>query len=95
MDKCHILLRRPWKHDDGTYRGNENIYAFTWKGKRVVMRPIPPTTRFTKKNVPSPVFGAIKVIGTRWRVLLKRERLIQEIKEKGKTNSGQKKLDLR
>ena len=29
---------------------------FTWKGKRVAMRPISPITRSTKKRVPSPVF---------------------------------------
>jgi len=28
---------------------------FTWKDKRVAMRPIPATTRSTKKKVPSPV----------------------------------------
>jgi len=55
IDQCHILLRRLWQHDvDATHQGRDNIYVFTWKGKRVVMRPIPPTTRSTKKRVPSP-----------------------------------------
>ena len=51
-----ILLGRPRQHNvDATRRGRENIYMFTWKGKRDVMRPIPSTTKSTKKRVPSPV----------------------------------------
>ena len=29
MDKCHILLERPWQHDvDATHRGRENICVY-------------------------------------------------------------------
>ena len=49
VDKCNILLERSWQHDvDATHRGRENIYVFTWKGRRVAMRLIPPTIRSTK-----------------------------------------------
>jgi len=34
----------------------ERTYMCTWKGKRVAMRPIPPTTRSIKKRVPSPIY---------------------------------------
>ena len=56
MDKCHILLGRPWQHDvDVAHRERENIYMLTWKGKRVAVRPISPTIRSKKKMVLSPV----------------------------------------
>jgi len=43
MDACHILLGRPWQHDvDATHRGKRNIYMFTWEGKRIAIKPIPP-----------------------------------------------------
>ena len=72
MNKCHILLGRPWQHDvDATHQERENMYMFTWKGKRVAMRPISPTTRSTKMCP-----DAIKVIGTRGRVLLRRDGLM-------------------
>jgi len=30
MNKCHILLGRPWQHDvDATHKGRKNIYVFT------------------------------------------------------------------
>ena len=49
MDKCHILLGKPWQHDfNATHKEKENIYMFTWKRKGVAMRPIPPAPRFTK-----------------------------------------------
>ena len=53
MNACHILLERPQQHDvDATHRGHEanSIYMFNWKGKRVVMRPIPPTLKYKKKK---------------------------------------------
>jgi len=51
MDNCHILLERPWQHDiDATRKGEENIYTFTWKGKRVIMRPISLTSKSTKEK---------------------------------------------
>jgi len=57
MDKCHILLGRPWQYDvDAIHRRRENIYVFTLKGKRVAMRLIPLTIRSTKKRVPSLVY---------------------------------------
>jgi len=50
-------LGKLWQHDvDATHRRRENIYIFTWKGKRVAMRSISPTARSTKKRVPSPVY---------------------------------------
>ena len=49
------------------------IYMLTWKGKRVVIRSIPPTTRSTKKMVPSPVSRHNQSDGTRGRIFLKRE----------------------
>jgi len=56
MDKCHILLGRPWQYDvEAIHRERENIYMLTWKDKRVTMRPILPTTKSTKKRVPSPI----------------------------------------
>ena len=51
MNKCHILLGRPWQHDvNATHKGKENMYMFTWRGKRVVMRPISPTSKSTKEK---------------------------------------------
>jgi len=51
MDTCYILLGRPWQHDvDATHSGKRNIYTFTWKGKRVAMRPISPIPKFTKEG---------------------------------------------
>jgi len=50
IDKCHIFLGRSWQHDvDATHKGRDNIYVFTWKGKRVATRPIPPPPESTKK----------------------------------------------
>ena len=52
MDKCHVLLGRPWQHDvDATHKGKENIYIFTWKGKRIVMKPITPTPKSAKQRM--------------------------------------------
>jgi len=57
MDKCHILLRRLWQHDVGaTYKGRDNIYVFTWKGKRVAMKPIPLPPESTKKKLSYLIF---------------------------------------
>ena len=51
IDKCHILLGRPWQHDiDATHKSKENMYMFTWKGKKVSMRTIPPTSKSTKEK---------------------------------------------
>ena len=53
MDACHILLGRPCQHDvDTTHKGKENIYMFTWKGKRVAISPISPIKKSTKENEP-------------------------------------------
>ena len=42
------------KHDvNATHKGRDNIYVFTWKGKRVAMRPTPPPPESTKKKVSS------------------------------------------
>jgi len=54
MDKCHILLGRPWQHNiDATHKGKKNMYMFTWNGKRVGMRPILPTPKSTKEKASS------------------------------------------
>ena len=51
MDKNHTLLGWPWQHDgDVTHRGKSNIYVFTWKDKRIIMKPIPPNPRPTKEE---------------------------------------------
>ena len=51
MDACHALLGRPWQHDvDATHRGQRNIYMFTWEGKRIAMKPIPPAPKPTKEE---------------------------------------------
>ena len=51
-NKCHIFLRRPSQYDiDTTHKERENIYVFTWRGKRVAMRPIPAPPESTKKKV--------------------------------------------
>ena len=52
MDACHILLGRPWQHDiDATHRSKRNIYMFTWEGKRITMKPIPPPPKPTKEKM--------------------------------------------
>jgi len=53
MNACHILLGRPWQHDfNATHRGNDNIYMFTWEGKRIVTKPILPPLKPTKEEKP-------------------------------------------
>nr|GEU63691.1 hypothetical protein [Tanacetum cinerariifolium] len=38
METCHVLLRRPWKHDvDSTHQGRSNMYLFKWSGKTIAM----------------------------------------------------------
>nr|GLL31626.1 uncharacterized protein LOC109163967 [Ipomoea trifida] len=40
MDACHILLGRPWQFDvDATHHGRQNVYAFLWKNKKIVIPP--------------------------------------------------------
>jgi len=58
---------------DTTHKGKDNIYVFTWKGKRVAMREIPLPPKSTKKKVSSLISYAISLIETWGRVLLKRE----------------------
>ena len=51
MDACRILLGRPWQHNvDATYQAKKNIYMFTWEGKRIAMKPIPPPPKPTKER---------------------------------------------
>ena len=51
MNACHILLGRPLQYDvDATHRGQENIYVFPWKGKRVSTRPIIPIPNPAEKR---------------------------------------------
>ena len=57
MDACYILLRRPWQQDiDATFRGKMNIYMFTWEGKRIAMKPIPPVPKSAKEEKPKFIF---------------------------------------
>ncbi|KAK8926504.1 hypothetical protein KSP39_PZI018227 [Platanthera zijinensis] len=36
MDASHLLLGRPWQYDtDVVYKGRDNIYSFTWAGKKI------------------------------------------------------------
>ncbi|GJR69954.1 hypothetical protein Tco_0016019 [Tanacetum coccineum] len=38
IEACHVLLRRPWKHDmDATHQGKSNMYLFRWSGKTIAM----------------------------------------------------------
>ena len=51
MGTCHILLEKSWQHDVAvTHKGKENVYMFNWKGKRVALRSIPPTSKSTKEK---------------------------------------------
>ena len=53
MVACHILLGWTWQHDvDATHRGKRNIYMFTWEGKRIAMKSIPPPFKLTKEGEP-------------------------------------------
>jgi len=82
MDKCRILLKRLWQHDvDSTHKGRENIYVFTWKGKRIFMRPISPNLRFTKKKVSSLVSLCNQIDRNSKTSFLKREGLTWESKD--------------
>jgi len=50
MDACHIHSERPWQQDvNATHRGKRNIYMFTWEGKRIAMKLIPPVPKLTKE----------------------------------------------
>ncbi|KAK8933702.1 hypothetical protein KSP39_PZI015574 [Platanthera zijinensis] len=36
MDASHLLLGCPWQYDtDVAYKGRENVYSFTWVGKKI------------------------------------------------------------
>jgi len=51
MDACRILLGRPWQYDvDATQRSKKNIYMFTWQGKRITIKLIPPTPKLAKEE---------------------------------------------
>lgn len=40
MDACQILLGRLWQYDvDVVHKGMQNIYVFTWKGKKIALLP--------------------------------------------------------
>ncbi|GJR72940.1 hypothetical protein Tco_0085305 [Tanacetum coccineum] len=40
IDECHILLGRPWRYEvNGKYDFKQNLYFFSWKGKRIAMVP--------------------------------------------------------
>ena len=54
MDNCHILLGRPCQHDvDATHKGKKNIYMFSWKGKRVALKPSAPIRKSIKERSPN------------------------------------------
>jgi len=53
MGTCQILLGWPWQYDiNATHRDKRNIYMFTWEGKRIAMKPIPPPPKPTKEVKP-------------------------------------------
>ena len=40
MDASHVMLGRPWQFDvDVTYKGQDNVYVFTWGEKKIAMVP--------------------------------------------------------
>jgi len=65
MDKRHILLGRLGQHDvHTTYKGRDNIYAITWKGKKVSMRQYLRLQSLRKRKCPHLYPYAIILIGT-------------------------------
>ena len=51
MDKGHVLLGKAWQRDvDVTHRDKKNIYVFTWKDKRIAMKPMPLSPKQTKED---------------------------------------------
>lgn len=55
MTICHFILGRPcernrWTHHDG----HLNTYTFEYKGKHIVLHPLPPQHRLVKPPSPAP-----------------------------------------
>ncbi|GJY25285.1 transposon ty3-I gag-pol polyprotein [Tanacetum coccineum] len=52
IDKCHILLGRPWQCEvNGKYDLKKNLYLFSWEGKRIAMVPPKVTPQLPKPEV--------------------------------------------
>ncbi|GJZ71593.1 hypothetical protein Tco_0635444 [Tanacetum coccineum] len=52
IDECHILLGRPWRCEiDGKYDVKQNLYLFSWEGKRIDMVPPKVTPQLRKSEV--------------------------------------------
>ncbi|GJX82150.1 hypothetical protein Tco_0331631 [Tanacetum coccineum] len=52
IDECHILLRRPWRCEvNGKYDVKQNLYLFSWEGRRIAMVPSTITPQLPKPEV--------------------------------------------
>ncbi|XP_074278562.1 uncharacterized protein LOC141602155 [Silene latifolia] len=66
MDACHILLGRPWQFDrDVLHRGRCNEYELKDKGKRIVLKPLPPQNSRVAATNTVPKAGMSLLIGER------------------------------
>jgi hypothetical protein len=51
MTACHMLLRRSWLYDIRvSYNGYTNTYSFQFKGKKLVLVPLPIAEFKTTQN---------------------------------------------
>ncbi|GJX57338.1 hypothetical protein Tco_0287235 [Tanacetum coccineum] len=52
IDECHILLGRPWRCEvNGKYDVKQNLYFFSWEGRRIAMVPPKVTPQLPKPEV--------------------------------------------
>ncbi|GJX62721.1 hypothetical protein Tco_0295621 [Tanacetum coccineum] len=55
IEACHVLLRRPWKHDmEATHQSKSNMYLFKWSGKTIAMLylgVVSPKTKLENKTL--------------------------------------------
>ncbi|GJR75541.1 putative nucleotidyltransferase, ribonuclease H [Tanacetum coccineum] len=52
IDECHILLGRPWRCEvNGKYDVKQNLYLFSWDGRRIDMVPLKVTPQLPKPEV--------------------------------------------
>jgi hypothetical protein len=57
MTVCHMLLGRPWLYDRKvSYNGYTNTYSFQYKGKKLVLLPLP-ISDFETANTKIPVLN--------------------------------------